>query len=186
VKRIQCTKCRQVFWTELKVDEALIGSGEWIQSPCPKCGAEWAVVEPVTRKLRAKGRRRARLAVRRRVRPREAAPPAEGKAPVFAPVRIRSLRRKLGITQKELAAITSVSLGAVANWEKGKFKPKKDKMTQLTHLAKLGKEEVKNLLAQKMTKQPEEKKTEEAQGEKTKRKRKERTRRKAALKEQKF
>jgi len=180
VKRIQCTKCRQVFWTELKVDEALIGSGEWIQSPCPICGADWAVVEPVTRRPRAVGRRKARLAVRRRVRPRKAAPPAEEKAPVFSPVRIRSLRRKLGLTQKELAAITSVSLGAVANWEKGKFKPKKDKMTQLTELAKLGKEDVKNLLAQKMTKQQEEKKTEEAQGEKAKGKTKERARKKPA------
>jgi transcriptional regulator with XRE-family HTH domain len=162
VKKIQCTKCGQVFWTGLKqVDENLIASGEWIQHPCPRCGAEWAIVEPV-RRPRATGRRRAEPAVRPRVRPRKAAPPAEEKAAVFSPARIRRLRRKLGISQKELAALTSVSLGAVGLWEKGKFKPKKDKMAQLASLLTKGKEDVKKLLAEKISSQPG-KKAEKAQ-----------------------
>ena len=181
MKKLQCTNCGQVFWTEPQVDEALIGSGEWIQHPCPKCGAEWAVVEPGIRRARVIRRGRGKPGLKRRVRPRKAILPAEEKALVFSPARIRSLRRKFGISQKDLAALIKVSTGAVVNWEKGKFNPKKEKMTQLTDLAKLGKEDVKNLLTQKKLKQQVEKKPEEAQVEKTKTRRKQRTRRKTVL-----
>ena len=46
MKEIQCTGCGQVFWTDLQLDENLVSSGEWVRNPCPKCGTEWAVVEP--------------------------------------------------------------------------------------------------------------------------------------------
>lgn len=50
MKKLQCTKCQQIFWTELdQAYEAQIGSGEWMKTPSPKCGAEWAFVEPKTR-----------------------------------------------------------------------------------------------------------------------------------------
>ena len=40
MKKIQCTGCGQVFWTDLQPDEFLVSIGEWVQNPCPKCGVE--------------------------------------------------------------------------------------------------------------------------------------------------
>lgn len=177
MKKIHCTKCGQVFWTELEVDEALIASGEWIQNPCPKCGAEWAVVEPGIRRPRVIRRGRAKPGPKRIIRPRKAALPLAEKTAGFSPTRIRSLRKKLGISQKELAALTGVSSGAIVSWEKGKFKPKKDKADRLAAFAKMGKEEVRNLLAEKLP-QSGEKKPEDAQIMKAKGGRKERRRKK--------
>ena len=175
MKKIQCTKCGQVFWTELQVDEALIGSGEWIQSPCPRCGAEWAVVEPRKKRPAAKARKKGKPGPKRR---RKAAQPSDEKAPVFSPARIRTLRRKLGISQKQLASLAGVSTNAVVSWERGKFKPKKDKVAQLASLAGKAKEEVRNLLAEKKPKHLEGEKPEEVQVEKPKGNRKERMKKK--------
>ncbi len=155
MKRIQCTKCQQTFWTELKIDETLILSGEWVQHPCPRCGAEWVVVEPGTRKSGATGKRRAKTGPKRRVSPRQPASTAKETAALFSPARIRSLRKKLGISQKELASLTGVSTGAVVSWEKGKFKPKQDKISQLASLAGKGKDDMRKLLAAKMPEQVE-------------------------------
>ena len=149
MKRIQCTKCKQVFWTDLKIDEALIRSGEWIQSPCPKCEAQWAVVEP-GRIMPGEGRRRT---VKPSSRRQQAGPLPEEKAPTFPPARILSLRKKMGLTQKELGSLAGVDRGAILGWEKGKFKPREEKVAQLVALAKKGKEEVKKLLGEKMAKQ---------------------------------
>jgi transcriptional regulator with XRE-family HTH domain len=181
VKRIQCTNCGQAFWTELKgIDEGVIRSGEWVQHPCPKCRAEWAIFEPGIIRARVVRKGRAKRGPKCRVLRRKPALPA-GEKPLLTPARIRSIRRKLGITQKDLAALIKVSTGAVVNWEKGKFKPKKDKISQLTGLMKLGKGDVKNLLAEKMPKQTtEEKKPEQSPPGKPKLKKKTRTRRKTA------
>jgi len=146
LKRIRCTKCGQVFWTELQVEEALVGNGEWIQSPCPRCGAEWAVAEPLTKRTRATRKRMAKPASKLRARRQKTGPPGEKEAPSFSPGRIRRLRRKLGISQKQLASLAGVSTNAVVSWEKGKFKPKQHKITQLEILAEKGREEVKKLL----------------------------------------
>ena len=48
----------------------------------------------------------------------------EVKASRLTPERVRGLRRKLGLSQRELGILTGVTIGAVASWEKGKFKPK--------------------------------------------------------------
>jgi DNA-binding transcriptional regulator YiaG len=82
-------------------------------------------------------------------KPKLEATPEEVKASRLSPERISSLRRKLGMSQRELGILTGASLGAVLSWEKGKFKPKADKKAALVALRKLKKREVKKLLAQK-------------------------------------
>jgi len=62
----------------------------------------------------------------------------------------------LGISQRELAVLTGASMGTVVMWEKGKFKPKADKRGALIALRKLGKRQVKRILAEKArSKKPE-------------------------------
>jgi DNA-binding transcriptional regulator YiaG len=67
----------------------------------------------------------------------------------LSPRLIKSLRKHLGITQKELAILTGVSVGAAHQWEIGKFMPKKEKKAALVALRKLGRGEVKKLLKKK-------------------------------------
>lgn len=73
----------------------------------------------------------------------------EVKAARITPARIRILRRKLGISQRELGVLTGASMGTVVMWEKGKFKPKADKKGALIALRKMGKRQVKKMLAEK-------------------------------------
>ncbi len=77
------------------------------------------------------------------------ATPEEVKASRFTPQRIRLLRNRLGISQRELAVLTGVTIGAVGAWEKGKFEPKMDKKAILIALRKLKKRGVKKVLADK-------------------------------------
>jgi len=80
--------------------------------------------------------------------PLEAAP-EEVKVSRFSPRLIRSLRGHLGITQKELAILTGVTVGAVHLWESGKFKPSEKKKAVIVALRKLGRREVRNLVEKK-------------------------------------
>lgn len=73
----------------------------------------------------------------------------EVKASRFIPERIRSLRKRLGISQRELAILTGVSRWAVVMWERGKFKPKRDNKAALVALGKLGKPNVKKMLTER-------------------------------------
>lgn len=73
----------------------------------------------------------------------------EAKASRFTPERIRLLRKKLGISQKDLGILAGVSLSAVASWEKGKFHPNLNKKATLVAIRKLRKREVKKILASK-------------------------------------
>jgi DNA-binding transcriptional regulator YiaG len=82
-------------------------------------------------------------------KPKLEATPEEVKASRLTPDRIRGLRKKLGISMRELGILTRASLGAVLSWEKGKFKPRGDKKAALVALRKLRKREVKKLLAEK-------------------------------------
>ncbi len=82
-------------------------------------------------------------------KPKLEATPEEVKASRLTPDRIRGLRKKLGISMRELGVLTGSSLGAVLSWEKGKFKPRADKKTALVALRKLRKREVRKLLAEK-------------------------------------
>lgn len=75
--------------------------------------------------------------------------PEELKKSRLSPRLIKTLRKKLRITQKELAILLGGSIMAVQNWEAGKFTPKAEKKAGLAALRKLGWTEVKKLLTQK-------------------------------------
>ncbi len=75
--------------------------------------------------------------------------PEEVKASRLTSERIRGLRKKLGISMRELGVLTGSSLSAVLSWEKGKFKPRGDKKAALVALRKLRKRDVRKLLAEK-------------------------------------
>lgn len=77
------------------------------------------------------------------------ASPEEIKTSRFSPQLIRSLRRHLGLSQKELAILVGVSVGAAHLWETGKFRPKDEKKRRLAALRKLGRREVRRLLEDK-------------------------------------
>lgn len=79
------------------------------------------------------------------------AAPEEVKLSRFSPRLIRSLRGHLGITQKELALLTGVTVGAVHLWESGQFKPSEKKKAVMVALRKLGRREVRKLVEKKST-----------------------------------
>ena len=83
------------------------------------------------------------------VEPKLAASPEEVKASRFTPERIKRLRNKLGISQRELGILVGATNGAVLSWEKGKFKPQGEKKAALVALRKLKKRDVKKMLAEK-------------------------------------
>ena len=82
-------------------------------------------------------------------RPKLEATQEEVKASRLTPDRIRRLRRKLGISMRELGTLTGTSLSAILSWEKGKFKPRGEKKGALVALRKLRKREVRKMLAEK-------------------------------------
>ena len=85
------------------------------------------------------------------------APPEEVKVSRFSPRLIQSLRKHLGITQKELAILAEVTVGAIHQWESGIFVPRAQKKSVLVALRKLGRREVRRLLEEKGTKMQEKK-----------------------------
>ena len=74
------------------------------------------------------------------------ATPEEVKLSRFSPRLIRSLRGHLEITQKELAILAGVTVGAVHQWESGQFKPSMKKKAVMVALRKLGRREIRKLL----------------------------------------
>ncbi len=86
--------------------------------------------------------------LKKRKMPLEATP-EEVKKSRFSPRLVRSLRKKLGISQKELAILAGVTVGAAHLWEKGKFKPKDEKKAVMVALRKLGRREVRKLLEER-------------------------------------
>jgi DNA-binding transcriptional regulator YiaG len=77
------------------------------------------------------------------------ATPEEVKKSRFSPRLIRTLRKKLGITQKELAILAEVTVGAAHLWETGKFQPSSEKRGIIVALRKLRRREVRELLDRK-------------------------------------
>lgn len=59
------------------------------------------------------------------------ASPEEVRASRFTPERIRHLREKLGISQREMGVLAGATTGAVLSWEKGKVKPNGEKKAVL-------------------------------------------------------
>jgi transcriptional regulator with XRE-family HTH domain len=99
-----------------------------------------------------RGRRKAKrvkvVARRRKIRPA-----SEGKGAGFGAGQIRSLRKKIGLSQEELAGLVGVSRATVSMWEGGKFKPSEEKVRQLASLAGKSKEEAQKMLAGKVPKE---------------------------------
>jgi DNA-binding transcriptional regulator YiaG len=83
-------------------------------------------------------------------RPKLEASPEEVKASRLTSERIRNLRMKKGLSQRELGILTGATTGAVLSWEKGKFKPKGDKKAALVALRRLSKRDLKKMLAEKI------------------------------------
>src|SRR4030067_3598446 len=79
------------------------------------------------------------------------ATPEEVKKSRLSPRLIKNLRKHLGITQKELAILTGVTVGAAHQWEIGKFNPKPEKKAALVALRKLGRGDVKKLVKEKVS-----------------------------------
>ena len=77
------------------------------------------------------------------------ASPEELEKARFSPRLIMALRKRLGLTQKELATLAGVTVGAIFQWEKGMFDPRDDKKAVLVALRKLGRRQVKMLLEEK-------------------------------------
>jgi len=67
----------------------------------------------------------------------------------FSPGLIRALRKRLGLSQRELATLCGVTVGAIYQWEMGKFIPKDEKKGALLALRKLGRREARKLLSSK-------------------------------------
>lgn len=77
------------------------------------------------------------------------APPDEVEKSRFSPRLIRNLRKRLGITQKEMATLAGVTIGAVHQWEQGGFEPREKKKGVLVALRRLGRRAVRKLLEEK-------------------------------------
>ncbi len=89
------------------------------------------------------------LHLEEKAKPKLEATPEEVKVSRLTPERISRLRKKIGISQRELGILTGASIGAILSWEKGKFRPKGEKKAALVALRKLKKREVKKMLADK-------------------------------------
>ena len=83
-----------------------------------------------------------------------AAAPEEMKTARLTPWLIKKLRTRLGITQGELATLVGVSGSAVGSWEYGKAKPEGHNREALVALRKLGRREVRRILATKAEASP--------------------------------
>ena len=79
-----------------------------------------------------------------------AAAPEEVKAARISPRLIKKLRERLGVSQGELATLIGVSTNAVGFWEQGKARPQGRNREALVALRKLGKREVRGILAGKV------------------------------------
>jgi len=93
------------------------------------------------------------MAQQEKLKPKEEKPmvasPEEVEKSRFSPRLLQILRKNLGITQKELAVLAGVTVGAAHLWEKGKFRPKEDKRAILVGLRKLGPGGVRKLLEER-------------------------------------
>ncbi len=107
-----------------------------------------AEAEPKVGKRGRRKAKRVRVVARRRKRMAV----SEGEAAGFGARQIRSLRKKLDLSQKELADLVGVSRATVSMWEGGKFEPKEEKIKQIYSLAMKTKEEAQKMLAGKMPK----------------------------------
>ena len=76
-------------------------------------------------------------------------PEDQARAARLSPRLVKSLRRRLGLSQIGLARLVGVSAPAVAHWEGGKTAPKGQNRATLIGLRKVGRREAKALLEQR-------------------------------------
>lgn len=74
------------------------------------------------------------------------AAPEEVETSRLSPRLIQSLRKRLGLSQRNFARLAGVTPLAVYQWENGVFKPKKEKRSILVALRKLGRRDARKLL----------------------------------------
>ena len=89
------------------------------------------------------------------------APEEEVEAARFSPRLIRSLRKRLGLSQGQLATVVGVSTVSVGLWEQGKTRPTGPNRAALVALRKLGRRDVRKILELKVTAKPKKKATEQ-------------------------
>jgi DNA-binding transcriptional regulator YiaG len=77
------------------------------------------------------------------------APKEEVKVARLSPGLIRKLRKRLGLSQKQMGAMVGVSTVTVGQWERGNTRPTGANRTALVALRKLGKREVRRILKMK-------------------------------------
>ncbi len=82
------------------------------------------------------------------------APPEEVKKARFSPRLMKTLRKRLGVTQREMAALAGVTVGAIYQWEKGIFEPRGETKRVLVALRKLRRREARRLLEEKKAETP--------------------------------
>ncbi len=75
--------------------------------------------------------------------------PEDIKKARLSPRLIKTLRKRLGVSQRDLARLAGVTVGAVYQWESGKFEPWGEKKKILVGLRTLGRQNAKRLLAEK-------------------------------------
>ncbi len=75
--------------------------------------------------------------------------PEDMKKARLSPRLIKTLRKRLGVSQRDLARLAGVTVGAVYQWERGTFEPKGEKKRILVGLRKLGRQGARKLLAEK-------------------------------------
>ena len=73
-------------------------------------------------------------------------------------VQIRKLRKKLNISQAQMAALLDVNVNSVAFWEQGKVVPRPDAKARIAALRSMPKRVMKQILAEKFPEQAEKKK----------------------------
>ena len=83
--------------------------------------------------------------------------PEEVKISRFSPRLIQALRKRLRITQKEMAVLAGVTVGAIYQWEKGIFEPRGQKKALLVALRKQGRRGVRKLLEERRAEMTEKK-----------------------------
>jgi DNA-binding transcriptional regulator YiaG len=83
------------------------------------------------------------------------APAKEVKAARITSGWIKNLRKKLGVSQGDLALLMNISASAVQSWEQGRSLPQGQNRVSLVALRKLGRRDVKKMLKETA---PEEKK----------------------------
>lgn len=65
----------------------------------------------------------------------------------FVPKGLATLRKRLGITVEELAALLSVSPQSIYNWQTGKSVPRRPQLEKLASIRGMGKREAEAILA---------------------------------------